>query len=813
MIEDIRYAFRILIKNPGFSLLIILTLAIGIGANTSLFSIVNGVLLNPLPFPEPDRLVGLHESKAPFESGSIPYPNFRDWQKDNHTFEAMAVSRTTGFALTGIGDAEQLNAQLVTSDLFNILGMKPLVGRNFAKGEDEIGAAPLAMVSEGLWKRKFNGASDMIGKEITLDGKGYTVIGVVPSSFFPLFKNFAGTDVIVPLGQWGNSMLTNRGAGLGLHGIGRLKPGVSIEQAQADMAQVTANLARAYPQEDQGVGARINPLKQELVGRVRPLLLVLLGSVGFVLLIACVNVANLLLARSTVRSREFAIRCALGATQSRMLRQLLTESVLLSLIGGAIGLLLANLGTDAALSLVPSTLPRATEIHLDSRVLLFTTGISFLAGILFGLIPALRASVPNVHDMLKESGRGASGTRHRAQGAFVVAEMAMAVVLLIGAGLMIRTLSVLWNTDTGLRPNNVLTFGMSLSPDMAKATPDAIRANYRQLNAEITSTPGIQSTSLSWAAIPFSSDDEQLFWKQDEAKPSSQNGMKWAIKYVVDPTYLDVMGITLQRGRFFTPQDDEHSPMVAVIDDVLARRYFGNENPIGKVLNLEGYPKPAEIVGVVSHVNQWGLDRDANLLREQMYLSFMQMPDQWMKQAALGTTVMVRTQPNAPAVFEAIHRAVVKANNGNTVYSAQTMNEMIAETLANRRFSLILFELFAGLALGLASIGIYGVISYIVGQRTHEFGVRMALGARTTDILKLVLGGGGKLALIGIAIGLAAAPFLTRLMQSLISGVRTIDPMTYAAVTVLLMTVAIGACWLPARRATKVDPMVALRYE
>jgi predicted permease len=526
-----------------------------------------------------------------------------------------------------------------------------------------------------------------------------------------------------------------------------------------------------------------------------------------------VNVANLLLARSTARTREFAIRAALGASQGRMLRQLLTESVLLALIGGGTGLLIASWATRAAVAVLPSSLPRAAEIQLDARVLLFTTVVSMLAGILFGIVPALKASVPQVHEMLKEGGRGASGSRHRAQGAFIVAEMAMAVVLLIGAGLMIRTLAALWNTDTGFRADNVLTFGLSMSPDMMTASPEAIRSNFRALNDQIAGTPGVQHVSQSWAAIPMLTDDEIRFWLQNEEKPATQGAMKWALKYVVDPAYLQAMQIRLLRGRFFTEHDDEHAPQVAVIDDSLARRYFGNDNPVGKLLNFEGYEKPVEIIGVVGHVNQWGLDVDAQHLLEQVYLPFMQMPDDTMKLAALGSAAIVRVRPGTPDAFDAIHRSLTRVNPGNTVYAAETMNQIISDTLANRRFSMIMLETFAGLALLLASIGIYGVISYVVGQRTHEFGVRMALGARAADILKLVLSGGGKLALIGIGIGLFTAPFLTRLMKSLISGVGALDPVTYGLVTALLMIVALAACWLPARRATKVDPMVALRYE
>ncbi len=461
---DLRYALRMLRKSPGFTLVALLTLTLGIGANTALFSIVNAVLLNPLPYPHADELVVLHESKPNFPSGSIPYPNFRDWQRDNRTFASMAIYRPYAFGLTGLGDAERVRAEFVTSDFFPLLGVRRRsLGRVFGPKEDEIGAAPIVVVSQGFWTRKLGAAPDVVGRSLTLDGRDYTIVGVVPANVdFPA-AGIRTCDVYVPIGQWANPLLTHRTAGLGIHGVGRLKPGVTVEQARADMDSVTRGLAAAFPDENKGVGATLVPFRDALVGSVRPILLLLLGAVGFVLLIACVNVANLVLARSLARQREFAVRAALGASQARVVRQMLTESLVLAAGGGGLGLLAAAWGTRAALGSLPASLPRAESVHVDVRVLLFTLGVSLLSGVLFGLVPALRTSGADLHETLKEGGRGASGARHRTQAVFVVAELAMALVLLVGAGLMVRTLARLWDVDPGFRPDGVVTFGVKLA--------------------------------------------------------------------------------------------------------------------------------------------------------------------------------------------------------------------------------------------------------------------------------------------------------------------------------------------------------------
>ncbi len=814
LIQDLRYGLRVLARSRGFTVIAVATLALGIGANTALFSVINGVLLSPLPFPQPDRLVTLHENKPNFEGGSVSYPNFRDWQKDNHTFSSLGLARPSQFILSGAGEAEQVSGEFVSSDFFTVLGVKPVIGRTFAEDEERVGAGPVALMSAGLWRRKFSSAPDILGKNITLDARDYTIVGVIPADFHLVIPGFRDSQVYAPIGQWSNPLLLKRGAGLGFHGIGRLKPGVTIEQARADMEGVTRSLAEAFPDADKGITAKVTPLKEQMIGHVRPLLLVLLAAVGFVLLIACVNVANLLLARAASRTREFAVRAARGASQARVVCQLLTESILLALAGGGLGLYLASWGTRASLRVLPAALPRGEQVGVDGHVLIFTVAISLLAGIFFGLTPALKSSQPDLHDTLKQGSRGTSGTRQRMQSVFVVAEIALALVLLIGAGLTIRSLAKLWGVDPGFNPHNVLTFGLSLPPTIMHAKPEAIREAFREVDEKFGSVPGIEAVSQTWGALPFSDDDEQLFWLEGQPKPANENDMNWAIDYIVEPSYLKAMGIPLLRGRFFTVHDDEHAPLVVVVDEVFAQKYFPNQNPIGKRINIAGSAQLAEIVGVVGHVNQWGLATDdQQSLRSGLYIPCMQMPDNFIAMTPSGSAVVLRSAGNSAGLLDSLRQINAQISNQQVIFGAQTMDSLVADSVASRRFSMILFAVFAVLALLLASVGIYGVVSYVVGQRTNEIGIRMALGARQRDILLLILGRGGKLVGLGVAIGLAAALGLTRLMASLLYGVAATDPPTFAGVAALLTVVALAACYIPARRAGKVDPMVALRYE
>jgi predicted permease len=806
LIKDLRFAIRSLIRRPGFTAIAVTTLAVGIGINAALFSVVNGVLLNPLPFPQPDELVVLDQSKPNFETGAIPYPNFLDLRKGNQTFSAMTISRGTAFSLIGTGEPERVNGRFVSADFCSVFGIKPVVGRPFLPHEDEPGVTPTVLISHDLWQRKFAGNGDVITRTITLDDKSYNVIGVLPADF----RFFPIGDVFVPIGQWNTPALKRRGAGLGLHAIGRLKPGVTVEQGRADLNRIYQSLAGAYPETNKGNSASVAPLKQRVLGNIGPTLWMLLGAVGFVLLIACVNVGNLMLARASGRSREFAIRAALGAGWWRLVRQSLTESLLLSFTGGALGLFVAYSATHAALSLLPTTLPRAQEVRVDYRVLLFALGISVLSGVLAGLAPALRNS--RFADALKESGRGNIGTRSRAQAALVALEVALAVVLLIGGGLMVRSIRALWNIDPGFRSDNLLTFGLSLAPSTRNDKPDEIRANLRQLSDGINSLPGVQAASLQSGSFPLLDEDDTLFWVEGEPKPTIGSDMHATLTSAVEPTYLTAMGIPLKQGRFFDNHDDDHAPWVVVVDEVFANKFFPGVNPIGKRIR-QGDDNPQTIIGVVGHVKHWGLDSDdTQSLRAQMYEPLRQFPDPAMPGFAASVRVVLRG-PGAPQQFDSIRALVRNLNSQNLIYNPQTMNEAIAGSLSSRRFAMVLLDSFAALALLMASLGLYGVISYLVERRTQELGIRIALGAQSGSVLRLVLGDGLKMALAGVGVGLLAAFGLTRLLGKIVYGVSTTDPPTFLAISGGLILVALLASYLPARRATKVDPLVALRYE
>ncbi|HZT74167.1 MAG TPA: ABC transporter permease [Terriglobales bacterium] len=811
--QDLRYGARLLRQAPGFAVIAILTLALGIGANTALFSVVNGILLNPLPFARPSQLVSLYTSTPNFKHGSVSYPNFLDWKRLNHTFSGMAAYRGDSYDLTGAGRPEHARAEMISAGFFHLLGVPIAVGREFTSSEDQPGARPVVMLSEGFWRRKFGGSGAVIGRSVVLDNVSYTIVGIVPSRFDRSFT-FGSRDVYIPIGQWNDPTFRQRSVSMGTRVVGRLQPGVSAEQAQADLDTVARQLATAYPSDDQRSGVNLVPLKDDIVGGVRTLLLTLLGAVGFVLLIACANVANLVLARATGRGREFALRSALGAGRARIMRQLLTESVLLALAGGLLGGAVAWWGTTSAVSALPAALPRPAALRPDWHVLLFTLILALVTAVLFGLAPALKTARGELHASLKEGGRGASGARHRAEGLFVAAEMALAVVLLIGAGLMLRSLSALWKVDPGFNPRHLLTFAMSVPPHLA-ANPAAARAFLREISRRVEAVPGIQAASVLGGSLPLSGSDSELpFWRAGQPKPASMQAMPFALFYLVQPDFPKTFGLRLLRGRFLSGQDDEHAPMAVVVDEDFARKYFANQDPIGQLINLDILGTQAQIVGIVGHVKHWDLDSRHVPVQAEMYLSLAQLPDRFTPLLVRGgVLVLARTSGNPEAVIPAIRRTAAGLDPNGVVYDIAAMPQIIDSSLSDRRFAMDLLGVFAVLALVLAGIGIYGVIAYVTGQRTHEIGIRMALGARPGDVLAMVLRQGGQMALAGVIAGLIAAALLTRWLSSMLFGVGARDPATYVLVAIALTLVALAACLAPAWRAARVAPVLALRAE
>jgi predicted permease len=805
--QDLRYGFRTLCKNPGFTAVAMLALALGIGANTAMFSVVNGVLLRPLSYPDPDRLLIIFETSPEFSRSSVAYPNYLDWRRERRAFTDMGAYRSDDFNFTGAGQPEHVSGEYVSASLFPVLGATPFLGRSFLPEEDRQGAACAVVLSYGFWEERFGGDANILGKTLTLNAVRCAVTGILPADF-RLGEN---ARVYVPIEQWNAAGLRMRENHPGLRVIGRLKPGATIEAAQAEIASIASGLARQYPKTNAGHGAKLVRMKDDMVGYIRPTLMLLAGAVGFVLIIACANVANLLLARSTARKREFAIRAALGADRKRVVRQLLTESVLLSLGGAMIGLVLARWGTRLVLAAAPGSLPRSAEIGIDPYVLLFTLVVSMVTGVLFGLAPALHGANANPQECLKEGARGAGGGRHRAEGVFVAVEIGLAVILLAGAGLMIESLWRLWQVDPGFNTRNILTTQVALSPTVM-ASPPAIRLAYRQLLQRVAAVPGVQSAAITSVVPLGESDSEIQFWPGTGPQPP-QDRMTSAMFYIVTPDYPSVLQIPLRRGRFLTDRDTLASPPVVAIDDVMARHIFPGQDPIGRQISLM-VVGPVQIVGVVGHVKHWGLDSDdAAKIRDQIYFPVLQVPDMFLSEAVAGLTLMLRTGPEPLSLVSAVRAQVAGPTQDQPIYAVRTMEQIISGSLAERRFTMLLLIIFAATALLLAAVGIYGVMSYAVTRRSHEIGIRAALGASRREIVGLVVRQGMRLAAIGMAAGLVAALALTRFMADLLYGVRPADPATLAAVTLLLGGIALLACYIPARRAAAVDAVVALRCE
>ena len=811
LIYDLRYGFRVLRKSPAFAALAILTLALGIGANTAMFSVTEGIVFAPLSYSEPDRLVSVWESNPRFPRVWVSYPNFLDWQSTARSFEQIAAFWEQGIDLTVPGTPEHLNGKQISAGFFSTLGAELAFGREFSREEDRHGGNKVAIISNRLWRSRFAASPEVLGHSVTLNGADYSIVGVTQ----PGFRLERDADVYVPLGQADPMVLSNR-ATHAIASIARLKVGVSTSQAQAEMTALQSGLNQLYPQDNRDIGIFIEPLKQSIVGDVRGTLLLLLGAVGLVLLIACANVANLVLARSTTRAREFAVRSALGASRSRLVRQLLTENVLLSMAGAGLGLLMASFTVKSVLAASPELLPQTENIHLNVPVLLFTLVVSITVGILFGLAPALKICSHDPQSSLKEGGRGSTGEHHRAQSGLVIVQMALTLVLLVSAGLLLRTIRHLWEVNPGFDTQHLITFRVGVSRSLTK-TPASTRIAYQQLIERIRQIPGVHAADFT-DVVPLSGQGGTLpFWIGAQ-KPASLQAAPRVAGFLTGPDYLQTMGIPLLRGRFFTKQDTTKSPCVFVIDSVFAQKYFPDSDPIGQTASI-GFATmgPCQIVGVVGHVKLWRLkDSPRIAAQNQLYVSLYQDPDPWVASNYPDTSVVVRTPLDRSALLPAIKNAVYATGSDQPVFDVQSMRQIVSQSMSDQRFPMVLLGSFACLALLLASIGIYGVISYSVTQRVHEIGIRMALGAEKQNISRMIVGQGLRLALFGLAIGISAALILTRLLSSfssLLYGVRRSDPVTFFLVSLLLAAVALFACYLPARRAVRVDPMVALRHE
>jgi len=808
LLQDVSYGVRALRKNPGFAIVIVLTLALGIGANTAIFSVVRGVVLAPLPYPEPNRLVMVWESRPNVKTLSTSYPDFMDWQRNARSFEQMAALTSRNYDLTSPGTPQHLDGMEISSGFFSTLGVNLAMGHDFSPSEDGPHGAPAVIISNRLWRNRFASSPQALGKSIRLDGAECTIIGVLP----PGFRFLVDADVYTSLAQ-GEPLFYNDRTIHAIIGIARLKPGVSIGQAAGEMSAAQENLDRLYPAADRNLGINIVPLKQEIVGDVGGTLLLLLGAVGIVLLIACANVANLLLVRSAARRREFAIRSALGASRARMVRQLLTESVLLAMTGGILGLIVAKLGVRLMFAEFPQSLPRGDSIGVNLTVLFFAFGISLVVGIAFGLAPALSSSRADVQGSLKSGDRGSTRAHPRGQSALVMIQMALTLVLLVGAGLLLRTIGDLRKVNPGFNTQHVITFKVGLSPSLTQSA-SSIRIAYQQLLDRIRQIPGVKAADFT-NIVPLSEEDNGgPFWVGPQESTSMQDAPH-ALYFETGPDYLQTMEIPLLRGRFFTPADTPDSEPVVVINSVLAHTYFRDRDPVGQTITVAHW-HTARVIGVVGSVRHWGLGDPGTYNPSQIYISFYQLSDQWIPAFGRALSVAVRTPLDVATIMPAVRNVVYGTGKDQPVYDVRTMQQIVSESMSSQRLPMVLLAVFATLALLLASVGIYGVISYSVTQRVQEIGVRMALGAEKGQIFQMVIGQGLRMAVVGLAIGVAAALILTRLLLSfshLLYGVGPRDPVTFASVSLVLTGAAVLACYIPARRASRVDPMVALRDE
>jgi predicted permease len=804
--QDARYGMRVLLKNPGFSAIAVLTLALGIGANTAIFSVVDAVLLRPLPYKQPDRLVFLMEDSVQVPGMSISMANFNDWRDMNTVFDSMLPCRTTSMIMTGQGDPESLPTRQITAAMVPTLGIQPIIGRSLTAEDDKVGAVPVVILSDSFWARKFGSDPSILGKSLTLSGEAFTVVGVIPSSRF--HGSWRRMQLFTSLWRLENSLggPNQRSEHVGIVSIARMKAGVTLEKATAEMKDIAARLAKQYPETNTGNTVTVQPLLAAVVGDIGTSMWVLLAAVGFVLLISCANVANLMLARATQRHREMAIRTALGARGFRLARQLLTESLLLAIVGGALGLGIAYLTTIVLASAAPPNVPRIETVTVDRWVLLYALGISVLTGLFFGLFPAWNVSRVNVHETIKEGARGGTSgvTRKRVRSSLVVAEVAVSMILLVGAGLTIKSLYRVIHADSGYDPSGVFTTSFSLPQSQYKEFDKQIQF-VQQIIEKISEAPGVESVGLE---NPFLGGSSSSYWIEGRPMPAPGQWPNTDVTSIT-PNALHASGVRLIRGRFFTDADNSSSPLVIIVDTKMAELAWPGQDAIGKLLNTASLadathpPKWRTVVGVVSHVAYSGVDRPSD---EQTYIPFEQ-------RSAPGGTLVIHSSGDAASVAAIARAAMNSVNRALPLSAVRTLTEIAGDNVAPRRLSVALLSAFAGLALLLAAIGIYGVMSYVVTQRTQEIGIRVALGAQRADIMGMVLRSGMSLLAIGLSIGMAGAFFVGRYIQSLLFQVTPTDALTLVVVPLILALVAFVACYLPARRAMRLDPIIALRFE
>jgi putative ABC transport system permease protein len=804
LIRDLRISTRLLLKSPAFTVAAVIALALGIGANTALFSVVNAVLVRPFPYSDPSRLVNVWEkSESMGRDIPVAYLNFLDLESRNQSLERVTAHRRDSFNLIGQGEPERLNGRMVSADFFKTFGVSLFRGRDFTRSDDRQGAEAVCILSHALWQRRFGGEDNIIGQQITLNDRSFIVIGITRSDF----RFGEGADVFAPLGLWADRH-QNRQERSAIRLVGRLKPGTTIEQARADLDGIMAALGEEYPQSNANLRVHIASLYEDTVQDVRPSLLILLGAVGLVLLIACANVANLLLARAASREREMAVRIAIGAGRWRVIRQLLTESILLAVVGGSLGVLLALWGTDLLIRSAPQGVPRLDEAGIDGAVLGFTVALSVLTGIFFGVVPAWQASHPDISESLKEGERGSTGRRAGIRNALVIGEVAMALMLLIGSGLLARSFWLLYSIRPGFDPSNVLT--MQLSIPVKKGEEKRAQTLLDQLEARIANLPGVEAVALT-NGLPFQGAVEGISFLEGDTFGDVQTG-KMNVLYVTSRDYLKVMGIRLLRGRYLDPDRARAGQPEVVIDQVFAERYLPDRDPIGAhLLSPPGQPN-REIVGVVEHVKHYGLEGEVPV-EPQLYVPIAKVPDEAMKFVAGGLHLIIRSSNAPESMTAAVRNEVMSLDKNQPVFNVMSMEAAIGATVAARRFTMQLLIIFAAVALILASVGIYGVMSYSVSQRRREIGIRMALGARSKDVVRMMVFQGLKLAGAGVVFGLAGAFAVTRLGAKLLYGVSATDTPTFMIVSIALTSVALIASYVPARRAAKVDPMTVLRSE